>query len=378
MARICHFSTAHRANDIRIVRKEASAAAEAGHDVVVVIQGDLPEECSAVRHVRIEQGSGGRLKRFLVTAARVYRSARQQRADIYQFHDPDLLPFALMLRMEGAVVIYDTHEDVPRDIVSKHWIPVWLRGTVAHTFELFEDFAARRMSAVVAATPFIGERFKKLNACATVVNNYPFLDELAEPGTDVLPVSPAEGVERSGFCYVGGVSAIRSASEMVQACDLSGHTLRVAGPIETEALRERLRAQSGWQHVEYLGTLGRSDVAKLLGRSIAGLVLFYPEPNHVNAQPNKLFEYMSAGIPVIASNFPLWRDIVERFDCGICVDPLDPQAIAAAMTSLASDQERARRMGRNGRDAVLKHFNWEREKASLLHVYDSLAPIASA
>ncbi|HEX7892066.1 MAG TPA: glycosyltransferase family 4 protein [Ramlibacter sp.] len=362
MARICHFSTAHRAGDIRIVRKEARAAALAGHDVSVVIQGDMPADCAMVRHVRVVPPAGGRVGRFTLLGWRVYRAALGERADIYHFHDPDLLPYALLMRAAGRRVIYDAHEDVPRDILSKEWIPAGMRRAIAGVFEVFEDFAARRMTAVVTATPFIGERFGRLNGRTATVNNYPMMDELAPPAEG----SPGE---RSGFCYVGGISGIRSAREMVQACALSGQSLVLAGPMETPALAQQLQAVEGWSRVDYRGTLGRSQVAELLARSIAGLVLFHPEPNHINSQPNKLFEYMSAGLPVIASDFPMWKAIVEKFDCGICVDPLDPGAIAGAMTALAADPQRARRMGANGRRAVLEKFNWEREQHVLLDVY---------
>jgi glycosyltransferase involved in cell wall biosynthesis len=331
--------------------------------VSVVIRGDMPADCTGVRHAPLRPPPGGRLGRFALLGWRAYRAALRERADIYQFHDPDLLPYALMLRAAGRRVIYDAHEDVPRDILSKEWIPATLRKPVAAVFERFEDFAARRMSAVVTATPFIGERFRRLNAATTTVNNYPFLGELAPP---------AEGVvaQRSGFCYVGGISSIRSATEMVDACELAGERLAMAGPIETPALQRTLASRAGWKRVDYLGVLGRADVAALLARSVAGMVLFYPEPNHVNAQPNKLFEYMSAGLPVIASHFPMWRAIVEEHDCGLCVDPLDPRAIADAMHALSSDPERARRMGMNGRRAVLSRFNWEQEQRTLLHLYE--------
>ncbi|MBE7366263.1 glycosyltransferase [Ramlibacter pallidus] len=362
MARICHFSSAHRAGDIRIVRKEARAAAAAGHEVSVVIQGDMPADCAAVRHVPLSPPPGGRLGRFTLLGWRTWRAALHQGADIYHFHDPDLLPYALLMRAAGRRVIYDAHEDVPRDILSKEWIPVRARRVIARVFEVFEDFAAKRMSAVVTATPFIGERFRRLNPQTTTVNNYPMMDELAPP-----PEGP-DG-ERRGFCYVGGISAIRSAREMVEACALAGQPLVVAGPMETQALAASLQALPGWKHVDYRGQLSRADVAAVLARSIAGLVLFHPEPNHVNSQPNKLFEYMSAGLPVIASDFPMWKDIVERYDCGVCVDPCDPRAIAAAMSALAADPERARRMGANGRRAVLEKFNWEREQHVLLDVY---------
>lgn len=363
MAHICHFSSAHQAGDIRIVRKEAVSAASAGHQVSVAIRGDVPVDCAIVRHVPLRAPRGGRLGRFAMMGWRAYRAALREQADIYQFHDPDLLPYALMLRAAGRSVIYDVHEDVPRDILSKEWIPAILRRPVAALFERFENFAVRRMTAVVAATPFIGERFRELNATTITVNNYPFLSELA-------PAADEPGSARVGFCYVGGISSIRGASEMIDACAMAGQPLAMAGPIETTELKRKLEMRPGWKDVDYMGVLARADVAALLARSLAGLVLFHPEPNHVNAQPNKLFEYMSAGLPVIASDFPLWRAIIEEHDCGLCVDPLDPQAIGRAMLALATDQQRARRMGINGRRAVLARFNWEREQRVLLELYE--------
>ena len=367
MAKICHFSTAHQAGDIRIVRKEASSAKAQGHEVTVVIRGELPADCGGVYHVKIEPPRGGRLARFVLMGWRVSRLALAQNADIYHFHDPDLLPYAWLMRLRGNRVIYDAHEDVPRDILSKEWIPASLRCAVSRVVEVVEDFVARRMSAVVTATPFIGERFTRINSNTVVVNNYPFGAELAPN------VADGELALRQGFCYVGGISSIRSALEMVDACGICEHRLSMAGPFETQSIVTAMAQRSGWRNVDYLGMLPRDEVADLFARSIAGLVLFYPEPNHVNAQPNKLFEYMSAGLPVIVSNFPLWRNIVEKYDCGLCVDPLDPAMIAAAMDRLAAEPALARRMGANGRRAVLETFNWEREQLSLMDLYANLA-----
>ncbi len=368
MITVCHMSTAHNASDIRIVRKECRSAAEAGFDAVAVIKGVMPDDCRHVRHVQVTAPRRNRLYRFVFNAANVYRLARRERAAIYHFHDPDLLPHALLLRLRGAKVIYDVHEDVPRDILSKEWIPRFARRPIALLFEQFENLSTARMTAVVAATPHIAQRMSRLNPRTISVNNYPFTNEL------MIAESDAERRDiGSGFCYVGGISSIRGADQMLDAARISGLRLSLAGPIETQSLERRMRAHPAWSSVEYLGTLDRPRVAGLMARSTAGLVLFHPEPNHVNAQPNKLFEYMSAGLPVIASDFPLWRDIVERYECGICVDPLDPEAIARAMRLLAENQELSNRFGRNGRDAVLHHFNWENEKDKLLALYRTVA-----
>ena len=93
-------------------------------------------------------------------------------------------------------------------------------------------------------------------------------------------------------------------------------------------------------------------------------------PNHVNALPNKMFEYMSAGLPVIASNFPLWKEIVEGNKCGLTVNPLSPKEIAEAIRYLLAHPEEARKMGENGRKAVLEKYNWDNESRKLMVFYN--------
>jgi glycosyltransferase involved in cell wall biosynthesis len=103
-------------------------------------------------------------------------------------------------------------------------------------------------------------------------------------------------------------------------------------------------------------------------------VILHPEKSFITSQPTKLFEYMAAGIPVIASDFPLWRSIIQEAGCGILVDPLDTQAIAAAIEYLVSNPREAEAMGQRGRRAAEKQFNWANEEQTLLSFYSSLLP----
>lgn len=171
------------------------------------------------------------------------------------------------------------------------------------------------------------------------VNNYPILGELeAETGW--------EGKRRE-VCYVGGINAIRGAVEVISALELlrTDSRLNLAGIFQEKAVEDTIRHAKGWSRVNELGFLDRHGVRDVLSRSVAGLVTLHPTTAYLDSLPVKMFEYMSAGIPVIASNFPLWRQIVEENECGLCVDPLDPKAIAAAIDHLVENPQLARRMG---------------------------------
>ena len=162
---------------------------------------------------------------------------------------------------------------------------------------------------------------------------------------------------------------------MVQAMGIIGDPrvrLQLAGEFDSQQHKQQLTSLPGWQSVDYHGWASRPQVAELLGNVRAGLVLFHPLPNHLDAQPNKMFEYMAAGLPVIASDFPLWREIVEGAGCGLLVDPQDPAAIAAAISWVASHPDEAEAMGRRGRQAVEEKYNWEQESAKLIQLYERL------
>ncbi len=145
-----------------------------------------------------------------------------------------------------------------------------------------------------------------------------------------------------------------------------------AGSFVPASFEMRLRSRPGWGMIDYRGKLDRLAVANLLGASRAGLVVFHPAPNHMEAQPNKLFEYMAAGLPVVASDFPLWKSIVSETRCGLLVDPRDPAAIAKAILWILEHPREAEAMGRRGQAAVARTYSWESEAKKLVTFYAKL------
>ena len=363
MIKVCILTSVHPPFDTRIFHKEAKSLVKAGYDVTLIAQRNKEETVDGIRIVPLPKPKN-RLDRMTRTVWVAYRKALKIDADIYHFHDPELIPIGLLLKRHGKRVIYDVHEDVPRQNLSKSYIPAAFRKPISAMIEIMEAFSARRFDGVVTATPFINKRFLGLGARAVNVNNYPLASKL-------YPAENQWEGKENAVCYVGGIAGIRGAFEMVKAIGKIGYRLFLGGEIESK-IEKKLKEMPGWQNVETLGFLDRNAVKSTLSRSMGGLVLFHPEPNHINAQPNKMFEYMSAGIPVIASNFPLWKELVEGTESGICVDPLNPEEIAGAIRWIIEHPIEAQEMGENGRQAVLDKYNWEQESQKLLMLYEEL------
>lgn len=357
-------TSAHKWNDVRIFIKECSALAAYGFDVSIVAT-DCPDQIvNEVRIVGVNSVPGGRFTRMRKTSSKVVQKAIELNADIYHFHDPELLQFAKKLKALGKKVIYDSHEDVPRQILGKYWINKYLRKIISKIFERYENKVVRSIDSVVAATPHIRERFAKINPNCVDVCNYPILEENY--------YATEWKNKTNAVCYIGGVTKIRGALQIVEAIEQCNAQLIIAGEITPKELEEQLKALKGWSNVDYLGFVDRKKVYEVMDMSIAGLVTLHPTINYLDSLPIKMFEYMSAGIPVIASNFPLWKEIIEGSNSGICVDPMDSNSIANAINLLLNDRQLAERMGSNGRKIVTEKYNWRHEASKLIALYKSL------
>lgn len=358
-----HLTSVHQRYDTRIFLKMCRSLATAGHDVSLIVADGLGDELRDGVHILDVGKSRGRLDRMWGATRRVLGKALELDCDVYHLHDPELLPAALRLKRRGKRVIFDAHEDLPRQILSKAYLHPAARRAVSMAAGAFERLACRRLDAVVAATPTIRDKFRAMGIEAVDINNFPLLGE--------LDAEVPWNQKANEVCYVGGIGAIRGIREVVAAMAQcrSGARLNLAGGFPEKQVKAEVEASLGWAHVNELGFLTRAQVRETLGRSVAGVVTFLPLPNHIDAQPNKMFEYMSAGLPVIASHFPLWREIIEDSGCGICVDPTDPAAIAAAVDRLVETPHLARTMGQNGRHAVHARYNWgvEEKKLNLLY-----------
>ena len=368
--RVAHLTSVHQVDDVRIFAKECRSLAAAGFEVTLVGPSETDGAIDGVRILGVPSGRG-RLSRMIGTSWHVLRGGVASRASICHFHDPELIPIGFLLKLLGRRVIYDVHEDCPRDILTKDWIHPTIKRPLGAAMSLIEAAAGWLFDAVVAATPTIAARFP--TAKTITLANYPMLEEfpaVVEAPYDERPFQ---------VCYVGQLSKARGLLDMIDSAEqvpggAAARSLLLAGEFLSDAEEAEARARVGWQRTDYLGWINRAGIARLMARARAGLVVLHPNPCFIDAYPIKMFEYMAAGLPVVASDFPLYREILDDGRCGCLIPPADPVALARAVEWIFGHPNEAREMGERGRRRAEEAYTWQGEREKLVALYRRLTP----
>jgi glycosyltransferase involved in cell wall biosynthesis len=371
MKKVLLLSSIHPALDPHIFRI-AKTLTKNGYKVTLVAQHKKEEEIEGVKIIGLSEPKN-RFCRFLFLTKKVYKIALEQKADVYHFHDPDLLPWMWLLKKKTKTkLIYDVHEDYPELILTREWIPKILKIPLSIFFNWFEKCISKSFDFIIAATPYIASRFKNHNV-VYIGANFPDLEIF-----NSLENSKFQKTKSEPFIliYAGGLEKIRGIKEIVEALSMVNPKynikLKLFGKFSEKKFDEEVKKLKGWEKVEYFGWIPLKEVYKEIKNSDVGLICLHPIKRYMVSLPLKMFEYMAAGISVIVSNFPLWKEIIEKENCGICVDPLNPKEIAKAVEYLIEHPDEAKKMGENGRKAVLEKYNWGNESKKLLKIYEEL------
>ena len=363
--KVCHITSAHSKDDPRIFHKQCVSLAKAGYSVTLIVNDEPLNEIVKEVHI-ISTGikPKNRRERFLDSKKRLWQKAMEVDADIYQLHDPDLLPIGNKLKRAGKKVIFDSHEDVPQQIMDKGWIPEYLRNIVSNTYEAYEKYSISKYDGVISVTPKIVDRFKKTNSNIVVITNYPIIDE--NQSTERNP--------EKAICFAGGVTNQYHHIEIIKAMEsIDGIKYFLAGQV-SDAYLEELKSLPAWDKVVFKGKVPFEDVKKIYSKSMIGMAVHYSNQAKVEGSLGgiKLFEFMEAKLPVICTNYRLWKEIIEGNNCGICVDPKNIKGIENAIRYIIEHPEEAKIMGENGRRIVLEKYNWGIQEKILLRFYKDI------
>lgn len=372
MKKIYMLSSAHPPFDKRIFLREARTLSEYNYNVTHICPHDVEEIRDNVKILPIPK-SRNRFIRMLRTW-HIFYSALKAKADLYHFHDPELLPFALLLKwIKKKPVIYDVHEYNSFSILTKFWIPRFIRKPISLFVDRMEKFASRHLSGIITVNEHMRNLFLRYNENSVEVCNYPVLKDLKQD-------SPKDKNNKT-IIYLGYISLNRGLDVMLETIphvkEKNPDALfLLVGPLilgsVSSKTRDKLKQYIEKKYTQVTGEVPFQQAMEYLMESSIGWIPILPTLNYQHAKFIKIFEYALYGKPIVASRIGFMADLIEEMECGILVDPFDAMDHARAINYLLEHPEEGQNMGEKGKHAVKVRYNWEKESKKMLKLYDKL------
>lgn len=364
--KVCHMTSAHNRYDVRIFEKECKSLANNGYDVTLIVNDCYNDEIiDNVKIISTKYKYKNRAERILNAQKFIIKKAISVNADIYHFHDPELLPVGNKLKRIGKKVIFDSHEDVPEQIKDKQWLPILLRNIISELYRIYEKHSVKRYDSIISVTPHIVERFKKINLNSIMITNYPIVSKIVEKKENAL----------NTICFAGGISEQWTHDKIIKAIENIDEIEYLLAGNGTDEYIKFLKSLPGWNKVNYVGKIPHADVKDLYSKAVAGMALNYSiqAKGEGTLGNTKIFEYMEAGLPIICTDYKLWQEIIDEYECGICVNPNNVKDIERAILFIIDNKDKAGEMGINGQQAIINEYNWETQKKTLIKCYNYLS-----
>jgi glycosyltransferase involved in cell wall biosynthesis len=363
--KVCHFSSVHHISDTRVFHRECVWLAKAGYDVTLIAIGNKQEVIQGVNVISVPKPTS-RLKRILFTTRKVYTLAKQQHADVYHFHDPELIPFALLLKWSGKKVVYDIHENITESMKDKKWL--MLKWLFIWVYLQFDKLAAKHFQLILAEQSYIKVYKNRYpDKTFTLVRNYAPA-ELLKPFIQTQRNVVNNNIR---LFYMGSIDALYCCKEMLEAVAILNKQginthLTLVGWIEP-SLKHEMQTWSFMKTIEhqvtFTGFLPIEQGYELSRNCNIGLSFVSSNVNTSQSLPRKMYEYMHIGLPVISSGYPLYKKLVDENALGICIDNNTPHEIARGILQLAQSKDFLNQLAQSSIKAANNYFNWESEFA---------------
>lgn len=368
---ICHLTSVHKRYDVRIFQKICTSLAREGYEVfLLVADGKGEEEVNGVKIKDVGQ-QPSRIKRLFISSGKLLKMALELDCNVYHIHDPELLPVALKLKKQGKRVIFDSHEYLPGQIMDKPYLPKILRKSISNLVELYFKKNLPAIDAIFTVTPHILDKLSSYSDKVYLLTNYPIRKDYIHNNSEVEYLNKRNKIFYAGTIYeTSQQSAILDALEEIREVEYL-----LIGNID-QKYKNRLMQKRAWGRVNYLEYMSKEELDVKANEATIGVAIFDYIPNLGGKMGslgvNKIFEYMLYGLPVICTDFELWKVIVDKYECGLYVNPNDTNEMAQAINYLVTNKAEAYKMGQNGRKAVQNEYNWHEQEKQLLTVYAHL------
>ena len=364
--KICHLSSVHSRYDIRVFHKQCCSLASAGYDVSLIIADGKGNEIKNGVHIVDVGMTGGRLKRMTSTTNLIYSIAKKINADAYHFHDPELIPVGLRLKRQNKKVIYDMHEDVPKQVMLKKYLWMPFRYMVASLFSLYQSYAIRKFDATIVPQPTMEDKYSAYGKIL-LIENFAFLSD-----TKLESLRQKKYVNLT-LCHTGALTIDRGILNMLElACLLErDDVFYLAGNMRDSEV-EKIKSHRGWNKITYLGVISRQEVVEIYKKSNLGIILYNNVGQYGLSYAIKLFEYMSYGIPVIMPDFGEWFGFNQENKCGICVNVKNHGELKDSIKLIRTGSNDVINMSCNGFTAFIEKYSWGFAEKKLLRFYRGL------
>ena len=306
-----------------------------------------------------------RLFRLWTTCNQIYKIATNINADIYHIHDPELIRVGINLIKQGKKVIFDSHEDILDQLKDKIYLNFFIKYLFVIFYFFYQKITLKKFTGLIAATNKILKKIKKFNSNVIVIYNYPEINKFF--------FSKPVDSKKFKICYIGDISINRGVQNLVKSLEFVKNdiTLVLAGKFESKKLLAKLKKYPCWKKVNYLGYVHHNVFFNSFNFQ-AGMLNLLNTRNHFESMPNKLFEYMKYGIPIIYSNFNFWKRIIKKNNCGVYCNETSPQDIAYKIDYIINNPIIAKKMSMNGLKAFKKYYNWTSEEKKLIKFYKKI------
>ncbi len=369
--KICHLSSVHFALDTRIFYRMCNTLSK--HYKVTLIAVHPQKEIKHNIQIIPFRRYHNRVFRVVFGWLIMFSKALKINAKIYHLHDPELIPCGLLLKLLGKKIIWDVHENIAEDIFDKPWLKN--QKLAFSIFHFFEKKACKYFYLLLAEKSY-EKHYKDLTSNYSIILNYcdlTFFKKLEQKKYD----------QGKNLFYIGIILENRGILQIIEAIHILNKQgekfhFHCVGELYNDLYFKILNLPYYFEIKDQLHFYGRKsleDGYALAKNMNIGLCIIWPMSNSKESYPTKLFEYMAIGLPIITSDFPLYKSVVEENKTGFCVNPFSATEIANAILNIHRDAEKSKQMAEKCKTIVENKYNWNSEISTLLNVYSQLLNI---